>query len=97
VLERVTFRRLQEDVLPLSLLEFELGPGPATLAWEYLRQVQRCGDLPGLYQAVKADAQRRSPLQADQVPPDRRPRHKTVDRWTSTTKRFAPAADCAID
>jgi len=95
--DRVTFMRLQEDVLPLSLLEFELGPAPATLAREYLRQVQRCGDLAGLYRAVKADAQRRSQVKADQVPPHQRPREETVGRWTETTGRFAPAADCAID
>ena len=96
-IDQVDLDVLQHKVLPLSLLEFEFGPQPATLAREYLRQVQHCGDLPGLYRTIKAASQRRTDAVARQVEPYERPRPETVEGWSVTAARFAPRPGCAAN
>jgi hypothetical protein len=87
-IEKIDIELLTDRVLGISILEFEQYPVPATIAREYMRKIQRCGDLPGLYKTMRERYRRREHLAECQIEPDRRPSKKTVDSWLQIIKRY---------
>ncbi|MCP4995656.1 MAG: hypothetical protein GY934_18050 [Gammaproteobacteria bacterium] len=89
---------LRNESLHPSLLEFEASPVAATVAREYIRQVQRCGDLPGLYQAIKQRSRREEFLSEQKIEPHRRAKNETVNDWEEIVnlydKQKEPSEDC---
>lgn len=97
-IRKVDLATLEKESISPSLFEFEAYPVGATVAREYLRNVQRCGDLAGLYGAVKARSRRKEFLNEHHTKPHRRPKAETVNAWKDLANRYskrdAAAGDC---
>ena len=79
---------LKSRVLSISILEFEHSPVPATVSREYLRNVQDCGDLPGLYKSMRTHYMQRENLKESELAPHRSPTNEMVDDWYRLSKQF---------
>jgi hypothetical protein len=73
--------------LEMSLLEFERDARPATVSRALMIKTQRCGDLPGLYRDVRAQAQQINlQEEAERIGWDELPRER-VEAWLEMLTR----------
>ena len=87
-IKKINIEVLRDRVLGISVLEFEQYPVPATIAREYMRELQRCGDLPGLYKTMRERYRLREHLAEGQIKPHRSPSKTTVDSWLQIIDRY---------
>ncbi|MGR9100894.1 MAG: hypothetical protein ACU826_10040, partial [Gammaproteobacteria bacterium] len=93
VLERAGIQKIDLDTLTRKslapgLLQFEADPVAATVAREYLRRMQGCGDLPGLYRVVKDRSSRLENLSEQKIDPFDAPPDRTVREWADIAEYF---------
>ena len=87
-IDHIDMEVLKNKVLVTSLLEFEEYPVPATIAREYMRKVQRCGDLPNLYKTMRQRYRLRENLAECQIEPYMPPKKQTVDAWITIIDQY---------
>lgn len=87
-IKNINMEVIENKVLGISLLEFEQYPVPATIAREYMRKVQRCGDLPGLYKTMRQRYRLRENLEEGQIEPYIPPKKETVEAWIKIIDQY---------
>jgi hypothetical protein len=83
-----------EDVVNMAVLEFEERPWPATASREFMRRVQDCGDLPGLYRQMRVAAATPEHAEVMQRDPFDRPPESLTRFWFEMAKAHAGPSSC---